>query len=313
MYNLIFFILLFIFLILLTFHKIFKIRSETTPRTQIIDLMHYYKTNGICNNNNVCYANAAIQCLFGTKDIYWTIKSSPNIGPLVAKLLWHYENFNIEETEKTVLELCNKLGFVEKEYESSFEFLYRLFNHQEGGILKECCEFIEQMDVMCFNCNYKNSIEEKLFFLTIKTEGLPKTTSLQVLLDGMYNTDYKEIVDSKCTLCQAKLSAYNRIVCSNRTLILLLNTCDIDSNKNNVILDPNSFITENINFANKDFEFSGAIFYEGYSTENGHFYAILKKSPNSLVLLNDSKIGWNYKWGPNESKNLYMMFFTEKR
>lgn len=120
--------------------------------------------------------------------------------------------------------------------------------------------------------------------------------------------DWRNIENSVCENCGASLQTKSAVENTRRVLMFAIIRSDQFYNKICNLSISNVPQTE-LQFGNKKYVLSSAIFHHGENSQSGHYTAILRKD-GKFYCANDgtiSKVSW-----PRNSKDLYMLFYTEK-
>uniref|UniRef100_A0A6P7FBK3 Ubiquitin carboxyl-terminal hydrolase 17-like protein D n=1 Tax=Diabrotica virgifera virgifera TaxID=50390 RepID=A0A6P7FBK3_DIAVI len=268
---------------------------------------------GFYNNGNACYANAAIQCLLNMNCVKDTVLKSRDCA-----LKRVFRRYCIQSKSGDLLDLTELRGDIfpnDLNQQDTSDFTHDVIE-KNSDHLKDLFRFNQITSTKCSNprCNDLKQQKERniLYFLRIPhldNKSCSMANLLKFNIDA--NKQWQPILESKCSQCYTNSHLVTQTIVENpqQILIFVLQLLDDNQMKNtNLKLQE---IRSDIEICNKNYVFSGAVFHHGPRLTEGHYTAIVKKG-TQFYKADDVNLSVCKRW-PNNSKDIYMLFYEEKK
>lgn len=273
----------------------------------------YHEFRGYTNDQNGCYANSSIQCLFNVPQVKHLILNSH--ASILRDSLLQYKTANRNQ-ELSLIKLRSKYYKNEQAFrqQDAAEFIGKLFDDKETSYLGNLFQYNETNYIKCTKCNYNNIQTHKY---TMKDLIIPEREpnhlyEIQELLDYNLYEKFQDLPNVTCDYCQSIKQKQTIFSNFNLGVIFFLTLFDSKNGKkmNNIKFNLNSINQNNITLDKNIYEFSSAILHHGSSIQNGHYTSILKK--NTKYYYADDERVQQFRWSES-FQDIYVLMYTRKK
>lgn len=267
--------------------------------------------NGLENyNGRSSFANATIQLIVNcilTSNLLRDLTKNSNC-PLKQLLFMYANNHSDLSTSILLKDIGNHFN---TNGETDPLLLFDLLCKKYNEIKKLFTNHLQYVDRCNTNCSYVNTYSEETIRLSFPIPS--SITNINSLLRESYSYWRKE--KSTCPKCGQETECQRKITVSSpgRFVVMSLNIFSDDEKLDKSYTKGifKAIPTEKVNICHNIYMIKSAIFHEGNSISQGHFYSMIKGNTSSKWVKVDD-LNHKYERWPVNSKQAYILFLYNK-